>query len=135
MKSPREKNLIEHYRNSPLFGIGDFIVVLALIFACTLALKSLVYSDDGMRADIYVKGDCVMSLPLDTDGVFQIPETHASVEVADGKIAIIDNDCPNKICMKTGFVSRSGAAIVCAPNGITVIVRGATDSGYVTGVH
>ena len=134
MKLFRKKNLIEHYRRSSLFGIGDFIVVLAVIFACTLAAKSLVGSDTGIYADVYVKGEIVMSVPLNTDALYAVPDTRASIEVADGKIAVVENDCPNKICIKTGFVSRSGAAIVCAPNGITVIVRGG-DPEYVTGVH
>ncbi len=134
MKSPKELNLIEHYRKSPLFGIGDFIVVLALIFVLTLAAKSLVRSDAGTYAEVYVKGELTLSLPLDDDAVCPIPGTAAVLTVSDGKIAVTENDCPNKICIGTGYVSRTGAAIVCAPSGIVVIIRGG-DPEYVTGVH
>lgn len=132
MKSFSERNLISHYRRRPLFGIGDFIVVLAVIFALTLAADALIDANTGDTAVVYVGGEEVMRLTLDVDTDYEIPGTHAVLSIRSGNAMISENDCPNGICISTGAVSRSGAAIVCAPRGIVVIIRGGSDS-YVTG--
>jgi len=36
------------------------------------------------------------------------------------KVRVKESSCPNKICVKTGWIKRSGEIIVCAPNEVTV---------------
>lgn len=43
------------------------------------------------------------------------------LEVKNGKARAYDVDCPNQICVHTGWIQREdGKSIVCAPNGISV---------------
>lgn len=43
------------------------------------------------------------------------------IEVKDGKCRAIDVDCPNQICVNTGWISEDNPLpIVCLPNGIMV---------------
>ena len=39
------------------------------------------------------------------------------VNIKDGKIAVLEADCPDHICMAMGYRS-SGAPIACLPNGL-----------------
>lgn len=43
-----------------------------------------------------------------------------TVESREGRVAMINADCPNHICMRTGWRSRSGEMIVCVPNKVVV---------------
>ena len=43
------------------------------------------------------------------------------VEIIRHKVHIIQSNCPDKICIKTGFISKPGQVIICSPN--QVIVR------------
>ena len=130
--SHTEKN-ITHYKKAPFLGVWDFVLLLALIFAATVALKYYIEPETGSVCTVYVNGEKVIETDLLTDSVTAIPGTHAVLTIKDGATAITENDCPNKICMKTGFVGRAGGTIVCAPNKIVVKISG---GGYfVTGVH
>ncbi|MCI1943783.1 NusG domain II-containing protein [Clostridium luticellarii] len=46
------------------------------------------------------------------------------VEVEKGKIRIADADCPDKICIKTGWISNPGENITCLPHKLTINIQG-----------
>jgi len=46
------------------------------------------------------------------------------VEIKNYQVHIIQSDCPDKTCIKTGFIASPGTWILCAPNRVLVrIVR------------
>ena len=47
-----------------------------------------------------------------------------TVRVENGRIAVVSADCPDKICVKRGFISGAQPPIVCLPNKLTVVVIG-----------
>jgi hypothetical protein len=47
-----------------------------------------------------------------------------TVEIRDGSVAVTHADCPNHICVRTGWRSHAGALIVCAPNRVLVRIIG-----------
>ncbi len=46
------------------------------------------------------------------------------VEVIPGKIRIKDADCPDKICVKTGWISEPGQSSVCLPHKLMINIEG-----------
>lgn len=44
-----------------------------------------------------------------------------------GKVEMIDADCPDKICLKTGEIHQVGRNIVCLPNKVHVEVVGRSE--------
>ncbi|CAB1243186.1 NusG domain II-containing protein [Clostridium sp. MT-14] len=46
------------------------------------------------------------------------------VEVENGKIRIEDADCPDKICIKTGWISKPGESIICLPHKLIINIEG-----------
>ncbi|MBP2031871.1 hypothetical protein J2Z42_000536 [Clostridium algifaecis] len=46
------------------------------------------------------------------------------IKVEKGKIAIIDADCPDKVCVKTGWLSETGQSSVCLPHKLIVSIEG-----------
>ena len=48
---------------------------------------------------------------------------HFNIEVKDGKARAIDVQCPNQICVHTGWISvNNPVPIICIPNGIMVMI-------------
>ena len=43
--------------------------------------------------------------------------------VADGAVSVVQSDCGDHTCVRTGAVSRSGEVIVCVPNKAAVTVE------------
>lgn len=44
--------------------------------------------------------------------------------VKNGGVQVIHAECPDKICMKEGFIDKPGQSIVCLPFRIVVEIRG-----------
>jgi len=57
------------------------------------------------------------------------------IEVRQGKVRVADADCPNRICVRTGWRSREGEVIVCVPNKTVIRIVGetTTEVGAITG--
>lgn len=44
--------------------------------------------------------------------------------VEKGKIRIIDANCPDKICVKKGWISQPGENIICLPHRLIISISG-----------
>lgn len=100
-----------------------------------LSISSILYvlwpheESAGYTADIYQEGTLIMSIPLDKVEEIQTFTIKGAggctnqVEVRPGGIAIIAADCPDKLCVKQGFLHDSRLPITCLPNRIVIQLR------------
>ena len=42
------------------------------------------------------------------------------MEVKNHRIAFISSDCPDKVCIHNGWLSREGEQAICLPNRVSV---------------
>ena len=50
----------------------------------------------------------------------------------DGGIAVVDADCPDRDCVKRGWLRRPGDSAVCLPNRLVIRISGKTEVDGVT---
>lgn len=51
------------------------------------------------------------------------------VEVKDGAVRVNDSPCPDKLCVKRGFISGKGEEIICVPSRFQIVIgRGVVDA-------
>lgn len=105
-----------------LWNPFDFIVVAAILLSALAIYYSFLSRTvpvDQVVAEIIMNGEIVKTVGLDQDMVFSVPE-HPAVEfvIRDGWIAFQDSDCPDRICVHTGFIKEAGQTAVCLPNRI-----------------
>lgn len=64
--------------------------------------------------------------PLDSETTVHVPGPLGDtvVEIADGAVRVISSPCPEKICIKTGRISKPGQWIACLPNRVFISIRG-----------
>ena len=64
--------------------------------------------------------------PLDADTILRVPGPlgETVVEIEDGSVRVISSPCPEKICVKTGRISKPGQWIACLPNRVFISIRG-----------
>lgn len=103
------------------FRIGD-IAVLAVAVALTVALLCTLPSKTGNGVEIAYEGVREV-LPLDKNAERRLAD-HLTLVIENGKAWVKDADCRNRICVKTGKISRVGESIVCAENKIVITVTG-----------
>lgn len=53
------------------------------------------------------------------------------VRVEQGRIGIVDADCPDKICVRQGFITNGVLPIVCLPHKLSIVI---TDDNSVDAV-
>lgn len=45
------------------------------------------------------------------------------IEIDGGRIRVADADCPERICVRSGWIERPGQIIACAPHGLTIVIE------------
>ena len=103
---------------------ADIVLTTALL-AFSVAAGCVIYalSPEPQYVSVNVGGVEICRLPLQNDVIYKISESN-TIEISGGSVRMIYADCPDKICMHTGRISKSGQSIVCAPNRVVVSITG-----------
>ncbi len=108
----------------------DLIIIAAIvaIAAAAFFIQNILADEDGVKAEIYYFSELIKEVDLEKDRGLEIvvPQNENVIIRVDeeGRIAFIASDCPDKICIKTGKLHRTGEYAACLPNGVIVkIVR------------
>ncbi|MFN3410674.1 MAG: NusG domain II-containing protein [Exilispira sp.] len=70
--------------------------------------------------------------PLYKDNLIILKNGLIIVEINDNKVRVKDSDCQDKICMKKGWIERSGQFIICMPNKLLVKIIGEEEYDSIT---
>ena len=117
----------------------DLMIVGVLLLA-VLALFFLMRSrqdrdtGDGARAVVTVDGQEIGRYPLSKSGTFPLNGGSNILVVENGEAWVSDADCPDKVCMGMGRISRNGEFIACLPNRLLIVVEGAAEQSPVDGM-
>lgn len=100
-------------------------IVLVLLLSAGAALWLGGRPAPGGTADIYQDGVCIRSIDLSavSETEYYTVESAAGsnvVEIAPGRIRILEADCPDQVCVDSGWLSDSAAPIVCLPHKLVI---------------
>lgn len=107
----------------------DIMLIATLIIVCAAAflIINFVVKNDGITAVVKVDGNIVYMLPLDKDASVTVEGYQGgsnTVVIENGTVYMKDADCPDKLCEKTGKISKNGETIVCLPHRVVVEIQG-----------
>ena len=113
------------------FTLADGTLIVFVII--TIIVSSLFVYKKGVKSDCAVieyngKSE---NISLNKDRVFTL-ENGIVIEVKDGKIRVKDSDCPQKICVKHGWLRFASDVIVCLPNKTIIYLQQKSDLDYIT---
>lgn len=117
----------------------DLIIVGALLVAA-LALFFLMRARQdrdtgtGAQAVVTVDGQEIGRYPLKKSGTFPLNGGTNILVVENGEAWVSEADCPDKVCMGMGKISRNGEFIACLPNRLLIVVEGAAEQSPVDGM-
>lgn len=102
---------------------ADRVLFLLLLF-CSMAGIFIARDAVSQASDVVVEidGKPAYTFPIDRNRTLEVqgPFGKTIIEIRDRRVRIADVHCPNKLCMKQGWVS--GGVIVCLPNRLVVFV-------------
>ena len=109
------------------FSFADALVILsvlsvaALLFLCFLRGAASDPSEN--RLVIHTPTEA-LTYPLSADRTVTVSSGNITltVEIRDGRARVSDSDCPDKICQRTGWISRKGETVICAPAAVRLTV-------------
>ena len=120
--------LIEKSKLEILIWAGIF-VIFAILFILNSTAKK------GMAVQVRVDGDVFATYSLGKDGKYPIIKNGKNILIiSDGKAYINEADCPDKLCVKQGKISRVGRNLICLPNKVVIEVLSEDDETKVDAV-
>lgn len=105
---------------------GDYLLVVLAAVATVYAGRNLWSGDRPELAIVRAGGKTVASLPLDRATRMEVrgPLGVTHIEVQPGRARVAADPGPRQYCVKQGWLTRSGAAAICAPNEVTLLLEG-----------
>lgn len=121
---------------------GDMLLITVLLVAALMFLAPrwiAGYSSEEnhnreLNAVITVDGKPYQTVKLTKEEqIIEIRTDHGlnRLRVRDYGIEMIEADCPDKVCLDFGFVTKKNQSIVCLPNKVLVELEGGTGGGVV----
>ncbi len=108
-------------------AIRPIILSLAVL---AVAVESFFLSSTSVSHDntvaIELKGTAVYIGALGEDRKVTIKATYGLVriQIKDRKVAVVGAECPDQICVQTGWRSLEGESIFCEPNELIIHILG-----------
>ena len=100
----------------------DFVLLFVVLLVGVVGIILMNSADNGKSAEIIVDGVTQEVISLDEASEKQINGVVVCCE--NGEIYIKESDCPDKVCVRSGIISKSGESIICAPNRVAIKISG-----------
>ncbi|OLS03319.1 NusG domain II-containing protein [Tissierella creatinophila] len=111
---------------------GDKVLIVVVVILTLLSLgfiKRQAFSNENKFVSIQVNGKEIKKVIFDKKIIgkkipIQSKYGFNLIEIDDEKVRVIEADCPDKIDVKQGYISKIGETIICLPNRMVVEIKG-----------
>lgn len=100
----------------------DFILLFIVLVFGVVGIIFMNSAEQGKGATITIDGRNKEIISLDKE--FQKKINGVTICCENGEIYIKESDCPDKVCVRSGRISKSGESIICAPNRVAIKIDG-----------
>lgn len=110
---------------------ADIILFIAVILTAAVFFLLSLLADGGVYAVVYVDGEEIGRYALDADATFTVPSEDGgcnTVTVKDGEVFVSDADCPDRTCVHSKPVSRTGERVICLPHRMMIVIEGGDEN-------
>jgi hypothetical protein len=108
--------------------LADVILIL-VILAIGLSVFLIVNltKSEGEFVSVRVGDGEEQVYPLSVDGEYILNGGTNKLIISGGEAYMVEANCPDRTCVRTGKISKTGEKIVCLPNKIYISVLGAEE--------
>ncbi len=101
------------------------LIVLLMVTSLLLFIPILNNAPASNTAVVTVSNEEVLRIDLSQDKEYEVNGTNGKVhiEVKDNQVRVTQENSPQHICSKQGFVSDPNVPIVCLPNDTVVTIE------------
>ena len=110
----------------------DLILLVVVLLVGVAGIFLINSAKKGTMVQIKVDGKTVETISL--KGEYIEKEINGvTVCCENGEIYVKESSCPDKVCVRSGRISKSGEGIICAPNRVAVEISGKNQLDALTG--
>lgn len=111
----------------------DYVVIIGLLVISLLSSGAILYSSarnkyQSQYIEISVKGELYKKISFNgsTEEIIDVKTDLGEniIKISKGKVQILDADCPDKVCVKDGYIGKPGQTLVCLPHRVVVEIKG-----------
>ena len=108
----------------------DIMLIFSLLIISLAGFAFIHFRSQGNQtatAEISVNGQVVQRIDLkkivqQTSYTVQGPLGNTLIQVKPGEARIIDSPCPDKICVRMGWIKLPGQSAICIPNRVILSI-------------
>lgn len=102
------------------FKPADAVLIITILCFSMISAMSFWSKKDRKAVFIYKNDRLWGEYPINEDRIVQI-DAHNRIMISDGRVAMIEADCPDHRCVKQGFSSK--LPIICMPNRVMIEIK------------
>jgi hypothetical protein len=72
---------------------------------------------------VYQENKLLTEADLKKNATLPVLDGKMMIEIRQGRVRVLSSNCPQHICMHTGWIQYAGQTIVCVPNHILIEVK------------
>ena len=114
---------------------NDILLIAALLLLALAVWGVLrLTRETGGEVIVTVDGQLAATIPLSVDATLPIGTGQGFlnvVEVSGGRVRVADADCPDRLCVRQGWIRYDGESIVCLPREIVIRIGGEPETDFV----
>ena len=109
----------------PSIKLFDLITFFTVFILALLLIFGPERGDGKISRLVLISGDNETALHWENRviNIYDITGKHMLVEVKDGRARVMVSDCPDKRCVKSGWVYNCGQVAACLPNKIALMIQ------------
>lgn len=119
-----------------ILKMGDLIVIgvavlLALLLWAAFFLCRDGSGDQGLSVRIYINGELISSIDMPDEEQelrFDSATGYNVLSIGPQGARIIESDCRNQDCVRTGLQNRPGSVIACLPHRLLILIDGGKEA-------
>jgi hypothetical protein len=107
--------------------VGD-VSLLVLLTVCTVGsfFARDLFASHGFTVLVELRNMPVYKGNLSEERKITVRGAYGDVriQIHDGQVAVVHAECPNKVCVRTGWRRLAGESIICVPNRLVIRILG-----------
>jgi len=106
---------------------GLLVLVLCSVGVSQLLLRG--QAEGALRLEVYQDGKLSDTIVLINDSPAQFTMVSEEgryniIDIDHDRVRVESAECPNQICVNSGWISQSGQMVICAPNKLVLLIKG-----------
>lgn len=104
---------------------GDIVTIVTTAFITLLLFVTSFMPKENLKAYIYADGELVHELAFEsTERPYVLEVKDCEIEVSSEGVCFRHSDCPDKLCEKSGIISKNTQTACCVPNAVVIVIKG-----------